>query len=137
MTDSDNRRRDDAARTRDEMARGRDDLARDRDEFAQRATSAARTVQTWATLVVIVMVAGLFWLISQEKEAIETMRESAIRTEEAAVRTEDALRDILAQEQTPESQAFSAAVRRALGDIADVREILCAGDDPPEACEEP
>lgn len=120
------RQRDENARDRDEQARNRDELSRDRDAFSQRATRAARNVQTWATVVVIVMVAGLFYVIQVRADAIEEIQSSAHRIEEAATHTEEVLIEVVDARSTPEAIAQNEAVRRAIEDIAAVRRMLCS-----------
>lgn len=125
MTNDSFRRRDEAARDRDEQSRDRDEEARDEEVISQRATRSARIVQTWATIVVIVMVAGLFYAINQRNTAIEELQVAAVRIERAATNTEQVLIEVVEAERSPEAIEQSQKVRQALGQIAVIRRLLC------------
>lgn len=129
------RQRDEAARDRDEQSRTRDELSRDRDAFSQRATKAARNVQTWATVVVIVMVAGLFYGMDQRADAINSLQESATRIETAAVNTERILVETREASSSPEAQEYQQQVRAAVREIREIKILLCEAVDH-ELCEE-
>lgn len=125
MTDEEHRQRDEAARDRDEESRDRDEEARDQDTISQRATRSARIVQTWATIVVIIMVAGLFYTVAQRNQAIDSLQTTAVRIDRAATNTEEVLVGVIEEQQTPESQAQAQRVREALEEIAIIRRLLC------------
>lgn len=123
--EEDLRHRDEVARDRDEMSRDRDELSRDRDAFSQRATRSARHVQTWATLVVIIMVAGLFYVLDQRQDAIAEIQQSAVRIEQVASHTEEILIGVAEERESPDAVAQSAQVGEALRDIEIIRQLLC------------
>lgn len=123
--DSEFRDRDERARNRDELSRGRDELARDQDDLSQRRTRAARSVQTWATIVVIIMVSGLFYIIAQRNDAIDNLQQAATRIELAATHTEEVLIETVEEGRTPEATAQAQRVREALEEIAEIRQLLC------------